>query len=725
MRRSLALRTQLLFTIVGSIAATAVALTMLAYRVQVSNLEREAHRAVRMAADSRAETIARIVYGQQQRAERFLITASSLCGENRLSGGIAWELDCARRALREMRESERAVGAALTSRRRRIALSGVAPSFDLPVPAPLARLDETTGLRFYVIHADHRDASVRLVFRVADFEPLFGQPLGLGAHGDIFLRASDGTLLTPSRSEAPAAATMLVETGHSCTTEEDEWVDVDHRGIPTIHGTRAVSAFVQPLCVEAHIARAESLAPAADLLNDLLRQGAIFALAGALLMLIPSHWMAASLQRLAASARALTDGDFTQPIPASGPSEVRSLARTFATMKRALAEQMRRAQHARQEAETANHAKDEFLAVLSHELRTPLTSTLGWIRLLREKNLKGPQVDRAIAAIERSAQTQERLIEDLLDVSQIIAGRLQLERTAVCLNDPVRTALDELRPSAAEKGVALRVTLEESPIVDADPLRIQQIVANLLTNAIKFTPAGGTVTLSVQERADYAEVIVTDTGIGISPDFLPHVFDPFKQADAGPRRVHGGLGLGLSIVKHLVTLHGGSVDAASRGPGTGSTFAVRLPLAATAIVTNARSSAARSGEATGVEYARTLDALRLLIVDDDNETRQLVSVLLEEAGAEVDVAATAAEGRQRLEEAHYSAIIADLMMPQEDGYAFMRALRARRATMPALALTALARQQDAEAAYDAGFQAFLSKPVDREALIATVAALTR
>jgi signal transduction histidine kinase/CheY-like chemotaxis protein len=725
MHRSLSLRTQLLFTIVGSIAATAIALTTLAYRVQISNLESDAHGAVRMAASSRAETIARIVYGQQQRAERFLITASSLCGEERLAGGIAWELDCARRALRELRESERAAGAALTSRRRRIALSGVRPSVNPAVPQPLARLDETVTPPSYVIHADHRDASVTLVFRIADFEPLFDQPLGLGAHGSVFLRASDAAAVTLSRVVAPASAAMMAESGRLCAVDQDEWVDLDRRGIETIHGTHPVTGFVQPLCVEAHIARAESLAPAGALLADLLRRSVIFALGGVLLVLIASHWMTASLQRLAASARALTGGDFTQPIPASGPSEVRSLARNFADMKRALAEQMRREQHARHEAEIANHAKDEFLAVLSHELRTPLASTLGWARLLRGRHLQGPQFDRAIAAIERSAQTQVRLVEDLLDVSRIVAGRLQLERTAVRLSGPVRAAVDEVRPVADEKRVEVRVTLEQAPMVDADPLRIQQVAANLLTNAIKFTPSGGTVTVSVRERTDYAEIVVSDTGIGISRDFLPHIFEPFKQADAGPRRAHGGLGLGLSIVQHLVKLHGGTVDAASQGPGSGSTFVVRLPLAGREVVTKARPSSASAGEPLPVDYVRRLDALRLLVVEDDDETRQLVAALLEEAGAKVDVAATAAEGRQRLQEAHYSAIISDLLMPQEDGYTFMRGLRAHKTTMPAVALTALARNQDAEAAYDAGFQAFLSKPIDREALISTVVAITQ
>ena len=707
--------------IVGSIGATAIALTTLAYRVQISNLESDAHRAVRMSAQSRADAVARIVGDQQQRAERFLIAAASLCGEERPSGGIAWERNCARHALQDMREGERAIGAALTSRGRRIALSGLEPAADLPVPAPLARLSETDGSPGYVVYAERSDASVRLLFRIDDFEPLFDQPLGLGAHGEVFLRASDGTLLTPPLAGAPPDATALIESGHPCTTAVGEWVDIDHRGIETIHGIHTVSAFAQPLCVEAHIARAEALAPAATLLTNLLRQSVIFALVGALLVLAASLWMTASLQRLAASARTLADGDFTQPIPTTGPSEVRSLARTFAAMKQALAERMRGEQHAREEAEHANRAKDEFLAVLSHELRTPLTSTLGWTRLLREKRLQGPEADRAIAAIERSAKTQERLVEDLLDVSRIIAGRLHLERTVVRLSDPVRAAVDELRPIAEEKRITLGVALEAMPMVDGDPVRIQQIVTNLLTNAIKFTPAGGNVIVSVRERIGQAEVVVSDTGIGIAADFLKSIFEPFSQADSGPRRLHRGLGLGLSIVRHLVKLHRGSVDAVSRGPGTGSAFIVRLPLAGSDL---AKPAPLPAISAAAHEPGRRLEKLRLLVVEDDHETRQLVAALLEEAGAKVDVAASAAEGRQRLEEARYSAIISDLIMPLEDGYAFMRGLRADKAMMPALALTALVRREDAEAAFDAGFQGFLSKPVERETLIAAIASLT-
>jgi signal transduction histidine kinase len=578
----LSLRTQLLCTIVGSIVATAVALTTLAYRAQVSNLEDDARRAVHVAAQSRASAIERLIDGQQQRAQRFLIAAASLCGEETPSGGIAWELGCAQRALRELRASEHAIGALLTNRRSRIAASGVAIAGRLPIPTPLARLVERDGQMTYVILAQMDDAAVRVQFGLADFSALLEQPFGLGATGDLFLRDSAGILLTTRTGSATFPAS-LGESRHSCAAGPSEWSELDYRGTDTIHGVHPVSGFVQPICVDAHLSHEEALVPAGKLLVDLLTPAALFAAMGGVLALFAAHWMTAPVQRLAASARALRGGDFARPIPTGGPLEVRALAEALATMARALGEQMTLERSARQEAETANHAKDEFLAVLSHELSTPLTSTLGWTRLLRGGRLDPAKADRAIAAIERSTQKQQRLVEDLLDVSRIIAGRLRLELIVVQLNDLVGGVLEQLGLIAEEKGVALESIVEAAPIIKADPLRLQQIVTNLVFNAIKFTAPGGRVTIRVREVDDCVEIGVFDTGIGIAAEFLPRVFEPFQQADAGPRRAYGGLGLGLSIVHHLVRLHGGEVEATSMGPGSGASFVVRLPLLPNAV----------------------------------------------------------------------------------------------------------------------------------------------
>ena len=479
------------------------------------------------------------------------------------------------------------------------------------------------------------------------------------------------------------------------------------------------------------------------LLHDLVVPGTIFAVIAMLMALVASHSMTSPLRRLAASARALAAGDFSKQMPVGGPSEVRKLARSFSAMTQALGEQMAREQQARKDAEAANRAKDEFLAVLSHELRTPLTATLGWTHLLRMGHLDAVRADRALDAIERSTITQSRLIEDLLDVSRFIAGRLELETAAVALAEPVRLALEGVRPAAEDKAVMLQTICDASPVVIGDPLRLQQIVMNLLTNAVKFTPAGGTVTVHLQEVNGHAELSVTDTGIGIAADFLPHVFEQFRQADGGSSRLHGGLGLGLAIVRHLVDRHGGTVQASSPGKGSGATFTVRLPVAAASAVAAVESRpraeavsgsrpsylpdspfmAPASTASVVSEVPRRLASVRILLVEDDDDTRLVVCALLEEAGAIVDVASNAEEARARLDGAQYDVIVSDIAMPREDGYSFMRTVRASRRLEPAIALTALARRDHADEAVAAGFQVHLTKPVDREKLIATVASL--
>jgi signal transduction histidine kinase/ActR/RegA family two-component response regulator len=722
--RSVSLKTQLVCTIVGLIVSTAIALTTLAYRAQLDSLERNAHRAVRVAAQSRADAIARLLDGQQERAQRFLIAAASLCGEQTRSG-TAWELGCAQSALREFRLTERATGALLTERGRRIARNGVPLADTLPIPTPLARLTEEAGQVTYMIRAENKQTAVRLQFTLGEIAPLFDQPLGLGMGGEVLLRTFSGRFLTLPRGNGAPIPDVFNEAVHPCSLEPSEWSGIDYRGIDTFHGSHDVPAFAQPICVDAHLPRNEALAPAADLVLELITRAALFVLVGIVLALFAAHWMSAPVQRLVASARALESGDFAQPIPVGGPSEVRALAAAFAAMARALGVQMTREQRARQEAEAANQAKDEFLAVLSHELRTPLTSTMGWTRLLRRGGLSSAHAERAITAIERSAQVQKRLIEDLLDVSRIIAGRLHLDRTKIQVTEPVRAALEELRPIADEKGVALESAFESTPMLSADPIRVQQIVTNLVANALKFTETGGRVTVRVRETGGDAEIAVRDTGVGIAPEFLPHVFEPFRQADAGPRRSYGGLGLGLSIVQHLVKLHGGTIEATSQGLGMGAMFVVRLPIAtAESAAAPARPSPAGAPSDRSLAARTRLDNVRVLVVDDDDDSRQVIAALLEEAGATVDAAASAAEGRQHLEHQRYAAIISDLAMPFEDGYSFLRAVRRSMGDVPALAVTGLTRREDAASAYAAGFQVCLTKPIDRDKLITAIAELT-
>ncbi len=643
-----------------------------------------------------------------------------MCGEPSPSGRIAWETACAQRALRDFRATERALGAILTSGDRRVARSGSSPPLTVPVSTPLARLTERNGRPTYLIRAESRSAEIRLEFTLDQVASMLETPAGLGASGDMFLRDASGTFLTPPRFGGAAVPVAFTEWSHGCGLDPSEWVDIDYRGIETVHGLRAVPGFAEPVCVDTHFSHAEALAPADALLADLGTRALQLAVVGIVLALVAAHWMSAPVQRLAAAVRAVERGEFATPMHPRGPTEIRQLATAFGGMARALGEQMAREQRARRDAETANRAKDDFLAVLSHELRTPLTSTLGWTRLLRRGGLDGPHADRAITAIERSAKTQKRLIEDLLDVSRIIAGRLQLDRAEIRLADPVRHAVDELRPMAQERDVEVETLVESSPTLAADALRVEQIVTNLLSNAIKFTPAKGRVTVRVREEGPWAEVVVSDTGVGIAREFLPHVFEPFQQGDAGPRRAFGGLGLGLSIVQHLVRLHGGTITASSPGRGAGATFLVRLPLKPSAMQPTAAGTAAAS---SAKNPQHRLDNLRVLVVEDDEETRQIVTALIEDAGAKVDGVASAAEGRERLTAYQYSVIVSDLAMPHEDGFSFMRAVRTANATVPALALTALARREDAAAAYAAGFQVCLTKPVDRDRLIGAIAEL--
>jgi signal transduction histidine kinase/ActR/RegA family two-component response regulator len=373
-----------------------------------------------------------------------------------------------------------------------------------------------------------------------------------------------------------------------------------------------------------------------------------------------------------------------------------------------------------QEVQEANRAKDEFLATVSHELRTPLTPMLTWVRLLRTARLDPGTTTRALEAIERNARSQAQLVEDLLDVSRIITGKLRLDARAVTLESIAEAALDAVRPAADAKGIALDAALEPGVVVTGDPDRLQQVLWNLVSNAVKFTPRGGRVEVSLERAGDHAQVTVHDTGVGIRLEFLPFVFDRFRQADASPTRVHGGLGLGLAIVRHLVELHGGSVEAASEGEGRGATFAVRLPLAPGGVKVGA--------EVGRPAAAATLDGLRVLVVDDEPDTLEALSAALTGYGARVRTALSTREALASLDRGDVDVLVADIGMPGEDGYTLVRELRGRPpdrgGRIPAAALTAYARPVDAERALAAGFQVHVTKPVEPGDLAAIIARLS-
>ncbi|HEV2664131.1 MAG TPA: ATP-binding protein [Blastocatellia bacterium] len=390
-------------------------------------------------------------------------------------------------------------------------------------------------------------------------------------------------------------------------------------------------------------------------------------------------------------------------------------------------------QEARQAAEEASRMKDEFLAVLSHELRTPLNAIVGYANLMRKGRYEPEEAPQMLDIVLRNAWTQQQLIADMLDVSRIITGKMGLNLGPVEPRLVIQSALDTARPAAEAKQITFVVEFDPSVgVITGDADRLQQAVWNLLSNAVKFTPAGGKVTVRLRRDAPYIEIAVSDTGKGIKPEYLPHVFNRFSQEDYSTTRKYGGLGLGLSIVRHVAELHGGSVRAASEGEGRGATFVIRLPMSA-GLREEPRD--ADSHKITGQaphEMARggglQLNGARVLVVDDDADTRQLLKRVLESHGAAVRTAASAAEALEMIAASPPDALVADIGMPGEDGYSLMRKIRrlpsSRGGTVPALALTAYARPEDRARALTAGFQQYVAKPVEPDDLAAVVAKLT-
>jgi signal transduction histidine kinase/CheY-like chemotaxis protein len=383
----------------------------------------------------------------------------------------------------------------------------------------------------------------------------------------------------------------------------------------------------------------------------------------------------------------------------------------------------------RKAAEAANRAKDEFLATVSHELRNPLNAMLGWSRLL-STNSEPQRLEKGLAIIARNARAQAKLIDDILDVSRITSGKVLLELQRVQLATIINNAVESIRPAAAAKGIGLTLDLADTPVeFVADEDRLQQIVWNLLSNAVKFTAAGGDVRVAAVTGGSSISIRVEDTGKGIAAELLPYVFDRFRQGDASTTKRHSGLGLGLAIVRHLVELHGGTVSAHSAGEGRGAVFEVVLPIAAVAPRAAAREPSPL-GEPVSRPRASTTDALvgvHVLVVDDEDDARELLATVLREAGAVVTAAASAAAAFAVLATTAISVVVSDIGMPVEDGYAFLRRVRAEAPValrqIPALALTAYARAEDRQQAARAGFQTHAAKPIDPDLLVATVAAL--
>ncbi|HUR80287.1 MAG TPA: ATP-binding protein [Thermoanaerobaculia bacterium] len=365
----------------------------------------------------------------------------------------------------------------------------------------------------------------------------------------------------------------------------------------------------------------------------------------------------------------------------------------------------------RAEADEASLAKDHFLALLSHELRTPMTTILGWASFIRTGAADPATARRGIESIEQASRAQSRLIDELLDLSRIVTGKMLVDKKLHDLSAAVRGALEVTQPAAQAASITLTADLGGGPsFVEGDVTRLQQVVWNLVSNAVKFTPAGGHVDVSVVQDEQAVEIVVKDSGVGIDPEFLPYVFERFRQAEDGPSRRYGGLGLGLSIVRHLTELHGGTVHAFSEGLGKGAEFRVRLP---------------RADERTAVRPTRqtratSLSGVNVLLVDDDDQARNVLGTMLASFGASVTQAASAAEAWQHFADAPPDVLVSDLGMPGEDGYALIRRLRRAEWNVPAVAVTAYADPRDRDRALDAGFQAHLAKPVEPQELAAAV-----
>ena len=388
-----------------------------------------------------------------------------------------------------------------------------------------------------------------------------------------------------------------------------------------------------------------------------------------------------------------------------------------------------RVQERNAELSQANRLKDEFLATLSHELRTPLNAILGWIRIVRSTDLPPNTRTRALESIERNAALQARLIEDLLEVSRIVTGKLHLQITRTDLAAIVDAAVEIVQPAAAAKNIAITTTINPRPaMTNGDPDRLQQVVWNLLSNAVKFTPPGGRIAVQLGRDSGYL-LTVTDNGLGIEPAMLPQMFQPFRQIDASPTREQGGLGLGLAIVRQLVELHGGTVSARSRGVGTGATFEVRLPSVLPAEEPQRRERPHASVSPVRAARSHLLSGVDVLVVDDEADARELLKTVFESYGATVTTVASAAEAIREIERSVPHAIVSDVGMPVEDGFSLMRRIREKPARaggdVPAIALTAYASAADRKAALAAGYQAHIAKPFEPADVAQLVHDLTR
>jgi signal transduction histidine kinase len=716
----LSLRYQLGLALIIVNALLTAGVALVAYRAAHDAMVDQALSAVSVVAQSRERELLGVLERRQERLAGFLESLQSLCGETAASGRFGWEDECVRAAVGGFHRSERALSTHVTYRSRRLTHVGAPPGVEPPDPGRLVRIAAIAGVGQYSMTANLDELAVHVEFPMDDVNAVFADRAGLESDGEAFLTDVRGFRLTSARrATAPQHPVMMPSLGPCIRGASQATETTDDRGISVIAGLLPAGAIVDG-CIVADVSYEDATAPIRRLGRLLTYASGLVGLLGGLISVLMATFATRSLKKLARSTRELAAGNFDTQVVVDGPSEVRLLGRTLLNMAASIRQLLHREQHARLEAESANRTKDQFLATLSHELRTPLTAILGWASILSRSDYDKSRVTHAVHVIERNARIQAQMIEELLDVSRIVSGTVQLHSTEVSLQSIVDAAIESARPAADAKGVSLTRHVEVADLtVHGDPRRLQQVAWNLLSNAVRFTPSGGRAEVTLTRAGDQAELRVADTGCGISPEFLPHVFERFRQADSTTTRPNGGLGLGLAIVHDLVQLHGGTVTAESRGDGHGATFIVRFP------ETSAQPSAVWAAPLPHAQPAR-LSGSRVLLVDDDADTRDVLRAVLEGAGAEVVTTASAAETRTQFARTHPDLLIADIGMPGEDGYTLIASIRNMEtgtSHVPAIALTARTRPEDVDQALASGFQMHLSKPIDSGHLVDSIASL--
>jgi signal transduction histidine kinase/ActR/RegA family two-component response regulator len=716
----LSLRTLLaLALVIVNVGLTAV-VAVFAYRAAHDVMVEQAIVSVAEVARSRDRELSDLLERRQQRLEGFLASLQSLCAETNPSGTLGLEGGCMRAAATGLHLSERAVTTNIRYRERRLVRLGGRREIDTPFPSQLARINAISGVGLYAMRATRGQLAVEIEFPLDDINAIFSDHAGLDGNGETFLTDALGYRLTSEMYASPRGYPVDMPSMSRCLSGATQaTLTTDYRAVDVISGVRPIRV-AGGGCIVANVTYDDATMPVQRLETMLVYTAGLLGLLGGIVSAVIAGWVTRPIHRLADAARRLANGDLDAPMPEAGTAEVRQLGRTLSHMAGSIRDLVHREQTARLAAEAASRMKDDFLTTLSHELRTPLNAILGWASILARTDQDRARVSHAVRVIERNARVQSQMVEELLDVSRIAAGRVRLNISEVLVASPIEAALESVRPAAEAKNVALSHQIDPAArMTRADQRRLQQVIWNLLSNAVRFTPAGGRVDV-VTRPADpgFLEIVVSDTGAGIDPAFLPHVFERFRQGDSSTTRTHGGLGLGLAIVHDLVGMHGGSVRADSAGVGHGTTFTVRLPAA----------SPQEADELIAARHKRQprLTGATVLVVDDDPDAREVLRTILEDAGASVTTTASAQETREVLGAFRPDLLIADIGMPGEDGYSLIlsiRDLEKGSSPVPAIALTAHTRPEDIEHALASGFQMHMAKPIDSTRLVASIASL--